>query len=505
MNTRYKPEYMRDHLSENYNYDSVYERRKYLEEREKQIQREREEILRQREQIEVEERRNDQKKNQLREMQYQNYINGLYEKDENLEKEIKDKMNPLQKSLPSKPSDTMTNYLGRNSQLSDKAERNRKLFLDFQNQSNKPVSKTYQSQIFTDYNEPKRDINKDKKNYNFTLNSEGNDINETNIANTINNYATINNSNNVINNPAVGAGNNASNYDSIIGNSNVSNYDAIIGNNNVSNYDTINANNIAGNYHTINANNIVGNNTPTINANSIVRNYDTISANNTVNNTPNISVNNTANNTATMNFNNNVKTTSINETKNNTNNDLTKASKTLNNNNNTVPDYESYMKSYKEFMDLNNIKGEKTLLSKENIEKERAEIDAIRQKEKDRKKELEMKAKIFEEERKKMYRDSLDQQIDEKVPMKLAQQQYPPRFVAESLSDFKNPPVYIRLMQYSPINKSKFVEINPYAAKKCYLGTSSLSHNPIVDPVTDYKYNKYLLPKSPSSAQGNVL
>ena len=44
------------------------------------------------------------------------------------------------------------------------------------------------------------------------------------------------------------------------------------------------------------------------------------------------------------------------------------------------------------------------------------------------------------------------------------------------------------------MNRNKLVEINPYSMKQGELGESSLSHNPILNPVFNYKYNKYLFP-----------
>lgn len=45
------------------------------------------------------------------------------------------------------------------------------------------------------------------------------------------------------------------------------------------------------------------------------------------------------------------------------------------------------------------------------------------------------------------------------------------------------------------MNRNKLVEINPYSMKKMELGDSNLPHNTILNPVFNYKYNKYLFPK----------
>ena len=48
------------------------------------------------------------------------------------------------------------------------------------------------------------------------------------------------------------------------------------------------------------------------------------------------------------------------------------------------------------------------------------------------------------------------------------------------------------------MNRNKLVEINPYSMKKTELGDSDLHHNPILNPVFNYKYNKYLFPRENS-------
>ena len=48
---------------------------------------------------------------------------------------------------------------------------------------------------------------------------------------------------------------------------------------------------------------------------------------------------------------------------------------------------------------------------------------------------------------------------------------------------------------------NKLDEINPYSLKQSELGNTSLEHNPILNPVFNYKYNKYLFPQTESSLQ----
>jgi hypothetical protein len=49
---------------------------------------------------------------------------------------------------------------------------------------------------------------------------------------------------------------------------------------------------------------------------------------------------------------------------------------------------------------------------------------------------------------------------------------------------------------YNFMNKNKFIEVNPYNAKRYYLGDSQLKSNPIINSEFNYKYNKYLFPQT---------
>ena len=62
------------------------------------------------------------------------------------------------------------------------------------------------------------------------------------------------------------------------------------------------------------------------------------------------------------------------------------------------------------------------------------------------------------------------------------------------------------------MNRNKLVEINPYSMKQGELGECNLPHNPILNPVFNYKYNKYLFPRGSDGgnnfsnlAQKNIL
>ena len=53
---------------------------------------------------------------------------------------------------------------------------------------------------------------------------------------------------------------------------------------------------------------------------------------------------------------------------------------------------------------------------------------------------------------------------------------------------------YVNAPEYNLINKSKFVEVNPYNPKKYDLGETDLNNNTILNPAFNYRFNKYIVP-----------
>ena len=109
---------------------------------------------------------------------------------------------------------------------------------------------------------------------------------------------------------------------------------------------------------------------------------------------------------------------------------------------------------------------------------------------------LEKQEKFFENERKKLYKDYLDRQVHQQIPIKLSMENYDENNIINSQTSFKNMQLYDTVPHYSTINKSKFVEVNPYCSKNYDLGRSNLENNPILNPMFNYNYNKYLFDKS---------
>ena len=121
-----------------------------------------------------------------------------------------------------------------------------------------------------------------------------------------------------------------------------------------------------------------------------------------------------------------------------------------------------------------------------------------RMKENERIRQLEYEEKLYEDEKKRVYKNLLDNQVKVKIPSKIGSLFYSNDF-KDNVVKFNNPSLYLTTPENSFMNRNKLVEINPYSMKKGELGNSALEHNPILNPVFNYKYNKYLFPRANSS------
>ena len=100
--------------------------------------------------------------------------------------------------------------------------------------------------------------------------------------------------------------------------------------------------------------------------------------------------------------------------------------------------------------------------------------------------------KYYKNDKKKLYKNFLDMQVNEQKPIKLSKENYYQNNISEVNNSFHNSNLYELIQQYSAINKNRFVEINPYCIKNYDLGKSNLENNPILNPMFNYGYNKYL-------------
>ena len=361
--------YVRENLAKDYEQELQTQKINYLKEREHRINMEQEELLREKQRIEYEDQLEKERKELIKKKQYQEYLEGMQAKENKLQKEFEEKLIPLGVSLPMNSDERLKSYHNNVYKLSDKADRNRKLFMEYNEKSKNDKYYNYLS---------KR----------YTLNKESNQ--------TIPNNKDIPKS-----------------------------------------------------------------------YNSVNKDY----------------VNNTYTNT-----NNNADEGLKNQTFNNTtsNNNITDLNNYYNNS------YNKYKNLYKEYNNYNKFLAENNIRKKELMNKQRMLQEEKRIEESERLFQLEKQEKIFENEKKKLYRDYLDKQVHQQIPIKLSMENYDENNVVNSQTTFKNMKLYDAVPHYSTINKSKFVEVNPYCSKNYDLGRSNLESNPILNPMFNYNYNKYL-------------
>ena len=363
--------YVRENLAKDYEQELQTQKINYLKEREHRINMEQEELLREKQRIENEDQLEKERKELIKKKQYQEYLEGMQAKENKLQKEFEEKLIPLGVSLPMNSDERLKSYHNNVYKLSDKADRNRKLFMEYNEKSKNDKYYNYLS---------KR----------YTLNKESNQ--------TIPNNKDIPKS-----------------------------------------YNTVNKDYVNNTYTNTNTNN----------------NADEGLKNQTFNNTT-------------------------------SNNNITDLNNYYNNS------YNKYKNLYKEYNNYNKFLAENNIRKKELMNKQRMLQEEKRIEESERLFQLEKQEKIFENEKKKLYRDYLDKQVHQQIPIKLSMENYDENNVVNSQTTFKNMKLYDAVPHYSTINKSKFVEVNPYCSKNYDLGRSNLESNPILNPMFNYNYNKYL-------------
>ena len=128
---------------------------------------------------------------------------------------------------------------------------------------------------------------------------------------------------------------------------------------------------------------------------------------------------------------------------------------------------------------------------------------------------VEIEAKMYENEKKRQYKEMLDEQRRNQVVEKLSNENFTvdavninPQYYKEVDVDnsyklnksFSVGNYRMKSPDHSFINKNKFVEVNPYNKHKYNLGSSLLDNNPILNPKIDYKFNKYMFPEMRSAS-----
>ena len=352
--TKDTDDYIRNNLSRDYEESLQAHKMNYLTERESRIKREQEEILRENERFQYEDQLERERKNYLKQLQYNEYIEGMQAKENKLQKEFEEKLKPVEVSLPMNSDERLKNYHNNIYKLSDKADRNRKLFMEYNEKSKNNVYYNYLSKRYTNNN---KEVNKTiPYNKELPLTQKFRE--------------------------------------------------------------------------------------------SIKQNLEEVNKNQTM----------------------------------------------FNQSMNTIEDatYNKYKKLYKEYEDYNRSLAKKNLRRKEIMNKQRALQEEQRIKESQRLSQLKQEEKFYENEKKKLYKNFLDMQVNEQIPIKLSKENFYQNNNKEDNIYFRNSNLYDLMPQYSAINKNRFVEVNPYCIKNYDLGKSNLENNPILNPMFNYGYNKYL-------------
>ena len=159
--------------------------------------------------------------------------------------------------------------------------------------------------------------------------------------------------------------------------------------------------------------------------------------------------------------------------------------------------YDEYKAKQQEFLNFNANRANDNIRYKDYILGEKKKMGEERLKENERIRQLELEEKLYEDEKKRVYKNLLDNQVKVKIPSKIGGLYYSHDF-KDNVVKFNNPSLYLTTPQNNFMNRNKLVEINPYSMKKMELGDSNLNHNTILNPVFNYKYNKYLFPRGNS-------
>ena len=344
-------DYIRKNLSKDYEESLQAHKLNYLSERANRIKKEQEEILRENERLQYEDELERERKNLLKKLQYNEYIQGIQKRENKLQKEFEEKLIPVEVSLPMNSDERLKNYHNRIYKLSDKADRNRKLFMEYNAKSKNDLFYNYLSKRYTSNNKEANKTIPFSKDLPITQRIKEEAINKT---------------------------------------------------------DEVNKNQYAQNQSM-----------------NTIQNYS----------------------------------------------------------------YNKYKNLYKEYDDYNRSLIAKNLRKKEILNKQRALLEEKRIKENERLSQLKQEEKYIENEKKKLYKNFLDMQVNEQIPIKLSKENYD---LNNSSTSFHDSNLYDTIPQYSTFNKNRLVEVNPYCVKNYDLGKSNLENNPILNPMFNYGYNKYL-------------
>ena len=365
-------DYIRKNLSKDYEESLKNHKINYLTERENRIKREQEELYNEQKRIEYEDQMERERKNILKKLQYREYIKGIQEKENKLQKEFKEKLIPEEVSLPMNSDERLKKYHNNIYKLSDKADRNRKLFMEYNEKSKNDLYYNYLSKRYT--------LNNKEANKTIPYNR---DLPLTQkFRDDINNEAIKDNTNEV-------------------------------------------------------------NKNRTFNEHNIINEYNN--------------------------------------------------------------SFNKYKNLYRQYDEYNRALVQQNIRKKEFMNKQREIQEEKRIEESEKLSQLKQQEKYLENEKKKLYKNFLDMQVNEQIPIKLSKENFEQNNIINSQNNnFHNSKLYDSVPQYSAINKSRFVEVNPYCLKNYDLGKSNLESNPILNPMFNYNYNKYLFGQGVSRSMSTI-
>ena len=136
-------------LSKDYSEDMANQQKKYMTEKQYRIESEQREILREQQRIEQEEQEQKERKQKLISLQYRDYIRGLQEKETKTQKEFEEKLIPQNLSLQMNSEQRLRNYHDRIYKLSERADRNKRLFMDYNQRARNDKYYNYLSKRYT--------------------------------------------------------------------------------------------------------------------------------------------------------------------------------------------------------------------------------------------------------------------------------------------------------------------------------------------------------------------
>lgn len=184
-------------LSKDYAEDIFNQQKKYLSEKQYRIQSEQREILREQKRIEQEEQEQKAQKQKLISLQYQDYIRGLQEKENKTQKEFEEKLIPQNLSLQMNSEQRLRNYHDKIYKLSERADRNKRLFMDYNQKARNDKYYNYLSKRYTLNNKETNSTVAENREMNFQNKLGRNRLNSADDNNA--NYTNVNNNNKNIN------------------------------------------------------------------------------------------------------------------------------------------------------------------------------------------------------------------------------------------------------------------------------------------------------------------